>query len=79
MEKCKSGRKGGKPSLLKCLIRMFGLEYLMLGFIVFIEVCHQSYFNDHRMVYTFSAHASIYLVCQPGFSYDLKPPIMNLR
>ena len=29
---------GGNPSLLKCLIRMFGVEYCLLGVIVFIEV-----------------------------------------
>ncbi|CAC5381267.1 ABCC4 [Mytilus coruscus] len=28
---------GGKPSLLKCLIRMFGVEYALLGVILFIE------------------------------------------
>lgn len=28
---------GGNPSLLKCLIRMFGVKYCLLGMIVFIE------------------------------------------
>ncbi|XP_071159454.1 ATP-binding cassette sub-family C member 4-like isoform X3 [Mytilus edulis] len=30
-------QSGGKPSLLKCLIRMFGVEYALLGLILFIE------------------------------------------
>ena len=38
----KSEETGGrtKPSLLKALIRLFGFRYLLLGFIVFIEVSH---------------------------------------
>ncbi|XP_069104134.1 ATP-binding cassette sub-family C member 4-like isoform X2 [Argopecten irradians] len=33
----KKQETGGEPSLLKALIRMFGVEYMLLGIIVFIE------------------------------------------
>ncbi|KAL3847450.1 hypothetical protein ACJMK2_018356 [Sinanodonta woodiana] len=33
----RSKTRGGKPSLLKCLIRIFGLEYMLLGIVLFLE------------------------------------------
>lgn len=33
----KKTQTGGKPSLLKALVRMFGFQYMLLGIIVFVE------------------------------------------
>ncbi|KAK3096011.1 hypothetical protein FSP39_021917 [Pinctada imbricata] len=37
MKELEKSRTGGKPSLLKAIFRMFGLQYILLGIIVFIE------------------------------------------
>lgn len=38
VEKIKSSGGTRKPSLLRALVRIFGLRYMLLGIIVFIEV-----------------------------------------
>lgn len=44
------------PSLFRCIVRMFGVQYALLGIIVFIEVGQ--------------IHTVLYLQCKPTFICD---------